>query len=277
MQKAGLLLCALALAFAPAGMAAANESGGRTIEVERAGDGAASAAWAFVVPPHVVAAIESAAIVTGADFEYLVKTAALESSFDEDLKAKTSSAVGLYQFVERTWLIMVRAHGADAGLDALASAVVQAKNGDCYVHDAALRGEILGLRTDAELAALMAGAYARLNAQRMARILGRAPDSTELYIGHFLGASGGARLILLAQSRPNDRASAHLGRAARANRTIFHRGGKPRTVREVHDYIAGKYHAISVRLESAADQIAVAPGLLVPMPTPRPRMQLASD
>jgi hypothetical protein len=276
-QKAGLLLCALAFAFAPAGVAVASQNSGRTIEVERIAErGGEAAAWAFVVPPHVITAIENAAITTGADFEYLLKTAALESSFNEELEARTSSAAGLYQFVERTWLIMMHAHGAEAGRVVLASAVVQTKNGDCDVHQAGLRDEILELRHDAKLAALMAGTYARKNAERMARVLGRAPDASELYIGHFLGAAGGAKLIKLAERRPNDRASAHFRKAARANRAVFFHGRKPRTLREVRDYIAGKYAAILVRHVARTD-VAAGSDLLVPAPIPRPRMLLASE
>jgi hypothetical protein len=263
-------------AFAPAGEAAAYDGGGRMIEIERIVENADAEARAFVVPPHVITAIENAAITTGAEFEYLLKTAALESSFIEDLEAKTSSAAGLYQFVERTWLIMMYTHGADAGLGILSSAVVQAKDGDCRVHDAALRDEILDLRNDAKLAALMAGAYARMNAERMALILGRAPDATELYIGHFLGPSGGAKLIELAESRPNDRANGYFRKAARANRSIFYDRRKPRTLREVRDHIAGKYAAISVR-QIATTAPMVAADLLVPAPMPRPRLVLASE
>jgi len=243
----------MVFAFAPAGEAAADH-GGRIMAVERTGESGA-ALWTLTVPREVVAAIENAAIATGADFEFLLKTAALESSFDSDLVAKTSSATGLYQFVERTWLLMMRAYGAEAGLDTLATAVLFGEKGECEVADAPLRDEILALRNDVELAAFMAAILARQNASDMARALGRAPESAELYIGHVMGATGGAQLIKLAESKPNVRADKEFRRAARANRTLFFVDKKPRGMREVRDLIAAKYTALQVRRAPPAVQV----------------------
>ncbi|HEX5778014.1 MAG TPA: hypothetical protein VFY21_04175 [Xanthobacteraceae bacterium] len=246
MQKAGLLLCAIVFAFAPTGEAAA-DPGGRIMMVERVAEGGDAVAWTLTASKEVVAAIEGAAIATGADFDFLLRTAALESSFDTELEAKTSTATGLYQFIERTWLLMMRAHGARAGLDTLASAVTFGEKGECDVTDALMRDEILALRNDVELAAFMAAVLARQNASDMARALGRAPESAELYIGHVMGATGGAKLIRLADSKPKQRADKVFRRAARANRTIFYDGRKPRSLDEVRDVIAAKYAALRVK------------------------------
>ncbi len=59
----------------------------------------------------VTKAIYSASDKTGIDFGYLMKQASVESSFDIDAQAKTSSARGLYQFLSYTWLDMVNRHG----------------------------------------------------------------------------------------------------------------------------------------------------------------------
>lgn len=182
MHKCGLLLCAMVFAFAPADRAAA-DTAGRTIAIERMSERSEATLWTLTVPPEIAAAIESAAIVTGADFEFLLKTAALESSFNSDLVAKTSSATGLYQFVERTWLLMMHRYGAEAGLDTLAAAIGFSEKGEYDVEDDALKDEILALRNNIELAALMAAVFAQQNADAMARILDRAPDPAELYIG----------------------------------------------------------------------------------------------
>lgn len=250
-----MLLCAIVFAFAPAGKVAA-EHGGRIVAVERVTERENSSLWTLAVPPEVVTAIEEAAIATGADFEFLLKTAALESSFDPDLTVKTSSAVGLYQFIERTWLLMVHAYGAEAGLDTLATAVVFTQKGECLVDDALAKEQILALRNDVELAAYMAAVLARQNTNAMAKALGRAPESDELYIGHVLGAAGGSQLINLAESRPTDRADKAFRRAARANRSIFFDGKKPRSLREVRDLISAKYATLHIRRALPATQVA---------------------
>lgn len=255
MREFGLLLCAIVFAFAPAGKAAA-DTDGRVIAVERMSERSEAALWTLAVPPEIVTAIEDAAIATGADFEFLLKTAALESSFDPELAAKTSSATGLYQFIERTWLLMMHRYGAEAGLYTLASAVETGEKGDYSVDDSALREEILELRNNVELAALMAAMFARQNADAMARTLGRAPDSAELYIGHVMGATGGARLLKLAESKPQGRADREFRGAARANRTLFYEGRRPRSLREVRDLIAAKYTTLEVRRALPAEQIA---------------------
>ena len=97
----------------------------------------------------VQAAIRRAADATGVNFSLLVETARRESAMNPNARASTSSATGLFQFIESTWLDMVRRHGADHGLGAEAAAL---QNGA----DAATRRQILALRTDPELSARMA-------------------------------------------------------------------------------------------------------------------------
>jgi len=57
---------------------------------------------------RVVSAIKEAAEKTGAGFDYLLRTARRESSLQPAAQASTSSARGLYQFIDSTWLTMVR-------------------------------------------------------------------------------------------------------------------------------------------------------------------------
>ena len=74
-------------------------------------------------PDAVRAAIQRAANATGVDFSLLVETARRESAFNANAKASTSSATGLFQFIDSTWLDMVRRHGARHGLGAEAAAL----------------------------------------------------------------------------------------------------------------------------------------------------------
>ncbi|MGL4729664.1 MAG: transglycosylase SLT domain-containing protein, partial [Bosea sp. (in: a-proteobacteria)] len=52
----------------------------------------------------VTMAIRDGAAKTGTDFGYLVRTAQRESALDPNAKARTSSATGLFQFIDQTWL-----------------------------------------------------------------------------------------------------------------------------------------------------------------------------
>jgi hypothetical protein len=206
----------------------------------------------FAAPLPIVNAIVKASAVTGADFEFLLKTAALESSFDPKDEAKTSTAVGLFQFITHTWLYMIREAGPELGLGDLASAIVVTAKGEFKVADAELEAAILRMRYDPELSAIMAGAFARRNAEFAARELGREADAGELYITHFLGADAGVELIRLAQKEPDALANKRFAGAARANRSIFYDGKRPRTFAEVHDRLLSKYRRIPIHADPEA-------------------------
>jgi hypothetical protein len=206
----------------------------------------------FVAPERIVTAIVKASAVTGADFEFLLKTAALESSFNQNTEAKTSSAVGLFQFIEHTWLLMIREVGPEVGLGDLAAAIEVTGKGEFDIADAETEATILNLRYDPEVSAIMAGAFARRNAEFAARQLGRKASGGELYITHFLGATGGVELIRLVAKQPRALARKHFAGAARANRSIFYDGRRPRTVAEVHDKLLSKYRRIPIYAASDA-------------------------
>src|SRR4051812_24472606 len=67
------------------------------------------------VPRWLAETVIRAAEVTGADPAYMLALADKESTFDHQAKAKTSSAVGLFQFLEGTWLRALNAYGAKHG------------------------------------------------------------------------------------------------------------------------------------------------------------------
>ncbi len=71
----------------------------------------------------VGSAIQRAAARTNVDFGYLFNQAKVESGLDPDAKARTSSATGLFQFIDQTWLGTVKKHGAAHGLDWAANAI----------------------------------------------------------------------------------------------------------------------------------------------------------
>jgi hypothetical protein len=183
----------------------------------------------------VVDAIRDGSARSGADFDYLLKTAQRESSLDPGAKAKSSSATGLFQFIEQTWLGMVKGAGPEHGLGDYAQAI-SASNGRYDVADPALKQEILQLRNDPKTASVMAGEFTRRNAQVLSNTLGRQASDGELYIAHFMGAGGAADLIRQSQSNPGGNAAELFPDQASSNRAIFFdkASGRAKTVSEVY-------------------------------------------
>ncbi|MGB6535304.1 MAG: transglycosylase SLT domain-containing protein, partial [Xanthobacteraceae bacterium] len=190
----------------------------------------------------VASAIRQASQSTGASFNYLLATAQVESGLNPNAGAATSSARGLFQFIEQTWLATIKQAGSALGYSRYADAISQTAPGKYEVSDPSLRREILKLRGDPTANAVMAGACTKSNADVLSQRLGRAPSEGELYIAHFLGVGGAARLISLAASNPTARASHYFSHAAAANSSIFYdRSGAPRSVAQVRDILTARY------------------------------------
>jgi hypothetical protein len=184
---------------------------------------------------NVIAALRNAAARTGSDFNYLLGTAMRESGLKSAAQSATSSATGLFQFIDQTWLGLVKDHGAAHGLARQASAITKGTDG--RYHAGSDREAILALRKDPGVAALMAGEYAKSTAAAMASALGRPVCGGELYAAHFLGPDAACKLIKLAQNNPQAGAAAQFPAAAAANRSVFYRAdGSSRSVREVYDW-----------------------------------------
>ncbi len=187
---------------------------------------------------RVVSAIQAAAQKTGTGFDYLLRTARRESSLQPTAQAPTSSARGLYQFIDSTWLTMVREEGRNLGLGRFAEQIGRDASGRPTVADPAARQQILALRDDPAVSALMAGAFTNRNAAELRSATGRDPTEGELYMAHFLGSGGAARLINANQSNPQATAARLFPDAAGANRRIFFDQGRPRTIAEVYQVLA---------------------------------------
>ena len=181
----------------------------------------------------VEAAIQRASQATGVDFGFLMKTAGRESGLNPSARASTSSAAGLFQFVEQTWLSTLKGHGAKHGYGRYAELISQGADGRFRVEGGARRA-VMDLRLDPNAASLMAGELTAGHAAYLTGRVGRAPTGGELYAAHFLGPQGAARLIEAAQSRPGASAAALFPEAADANASIFQREGRPATVGEVY-------------------------------------------
>lgn len=213
----------------------------------------------------VGAAIRQAAARTGVDFSYLLGQARIESGFNPNAKARTSSATGLFQFIEQTWLATVEKHGAKHGLGWAADAI-KSSNGRYYVADPAMRRAILDMRKDPNAASSMAAEFASDNQSYLERRLGRPMESVDLYLAHFLGAGGASRFLRAHDADPDGAAAAILPAAARANRSIFYRrDGSARSFAEIRERFAAKLGAGSGPLPSAPDRALPIAGTAVRM------------
>ena len=184
---------------------------------------------------QVRASIARAAQTTGVDFKYLLAQAKLESSLDPGARASTSSAVGLYQFTNSTWLQTLDRHGAAHGLEWADAAIAGGR-----VQNPAMRGQIMDLRYDPDTSALMAAELANDNRAALTATLGREPDPSELYLAHFLGADGASRFLTALAADPGQSAAAIMPQAAAANHGIFFAGTTPRSVGAVMEMMRGK-------------------------------------
>jgi hypothetical protein len=178
-------------------------------------------------------AIRRASERVGVDFDFLIRTAQRESSLNPAARARTSSASGLFQFIESTWLATLYRHGAEHGYGRYASMIERTADGGYRVRDGARR-EVLDLRFDPQAASLMAAELASDSAAYLRGRIGRNPSGGELYAAHFLGPAGAARLIQAVESNPGQSGAALFPQAAGANRSIFYRDGRPATVQEVY-------------------------------------------
>lgn len=204
----------------------------------------------------VQAAIQRASAATGVDFGFLMGTARRESGLNPTAKAPTSSASGLFQFVDQTWLATLKSHGAKHGYARYAALIERGGDGRYHVSGAEARKAVMDLRLDPRAASLMAGEFTADNAAYIRGRVGREPTGGELYVAHFLGASGSARLIQARSQNPQASAAALFPDAARANPSIFYRQGRAATVAEVYANLtsthAGGAGAAPARQEDAA-------------------------
>ncbi len=221
-------------------------------------------------PSHEVQeAIHFASYDVGVDYGYMMAMAAQESGFDPTAEAKTSSATGLYQFLDATWLEMLYRHGQKkkyefCGLkkyaDTVKTEVKAGKNGKQKVVYSVTgnKDQVLKLRLIPLYSALMGAEFAKGNKRQLEAALTTDPNNpyvvqpTDLYLAHFLGAGDskrGATKFLLERRANGNRAAADLfPDAAEANLYVFYKDkdtDKPRTLNEIYKFFEGKIGAKS--------------------------------
>lgn len=195
----------------------------------------------ITVPQSLAQILTNAGRRSGVDFDYLLHTAIRESSLNPSAKAQTSTATGLFQFLESTWLEVMKTEGPRLGYDRYARAITETADGDFVIGDKALRQEVLALREDPQIAADLAAAFTRSNGAYLFERFGRMPSPGELYIAHFLGARGAEKLFVAGLRDPDQIAAKLFPRQAKANPAIFYDNGKARTIRQVYRALVSKH------------------------------------
>lgn len=185
----------------------------------------------------VVNAIKAASQKTGVSFDYLMHKARQESSFNPNAKASTSSATGLFQFIDSTWMQAVKSYGGEFGLGDLAAKI----SSDGKVADPATRQQILNLRKNPEVAANLTAAMTKDNADFLSTSLGGKVGEADLYMAHFLGLGGANKFLKARQDNPFQAAADLFPAAATANRNVFYdASGRKKSLDQVYDFFAQK-------------------------------------
>ncbi|HEY1503220.1 MAG TPA: transglycosylase SLT domain-containing protein [Stellaceae bacterium] len=198
-------------------------------------------ALSHAVDPTVLRSIRQASQATSTDFGLLMAQAQRESGFRADAKSSTSSAAGLFQFVDSTWLDMVHRFGDKYGVGDLAQQISESGNGKLVVANANTKQKILDLRQNPAISACLAAEYVKQNQNEMEQSLGRPLSRGDLYMAHFLGAGGATQFLKALDSKGDTPAAKLLPDAAAANPGIFYDGaGQAKTVRDIYQSVASK-------------------------------------
>ncbi len=210
------------------------------------------------VHQSVVERVVEAANKTEMDPALLMAIADKESSFSTTAKAHTSSASGLFQFVEKTWFKALKNFGHRYGREEEAKAIAGGEDLPPSVTPHK-RAQILNLRNDPYLSAALAAEMLKKDGAKIAEKIGRQLTAGETYLIHFLGPEDTERFMTAMKTSPQMSAAALLPRPARANKPIFYeqqgRRLKDRSLSEVHEAFesmmgsrTSRYEAVGVKL-----------------------------
>ncbi len=189
--------------------------------------------------PHA-AKLMQASSATGVSFDYLAKTAERESNFNPSAKASTSSATGMFQFLEQTWLGMVKQEGPKSASSTRLRrsrqrrSLQRQRSGHAPAHPVAPRGS-RHLRDD--------GRRLRF-AQRPAAGGGSGPQAARGRALHrpFPRGFRRARPDQSCPAESRTTAAAHFDDAAAANRSVFFdRSGRARSAAEVYANLTSSF------------------------------------
>ncbi|TAL28727.1 MAG: hypothetical protein EPN97_14100 [Alphaproteobacteria bacterium] len=201
------------------------------------------------VTPAAAFAVRHAAKVVGVDFGYMMELASAESGFEQSVKAETSSATGMFQFTDDSWMTMLYVHGAKYGLKDIAGHIeVKRDRNDniisAKIEDPLIAKYALDLRKDPRLNALMGAEFAKENKMILeARLPKQTVNRTDQYLAHFLGPGQAVDFLTQLKKHPEKSADALFPAAAGSNKPVFYNeDGTARSVKEVYEVFQKKFN-----------------------------------
>ena len=202
----------------------------------------------YRVNSEVLAAIRLSALRTGVNFSFLMQLAEIESTFNTRSQSTSSSAAGLYQFKDDTWLEIVKRHGKKYGLGEYASQVDFFIDGSGnrrpMISDPLTFNHAMNLRHNPRISALMAAEYIKGNIKQLSQSTEHNIGSTEMYLTHFLGLSGAITFLDFLTNNPDKVAEDIFPGPASRNHNIFrYKSRKQRTIAEVYDLLDSKINS----------------------------------
>lgn len=185
----------------------------------------------------------------GVDPNLMITTAMIESSLNPQAAAKTSSAKGLFQFINRTWDEVMREHGNRLGIPEGTKA------------------------TDPVASALLASEYFRANGKIINSKVNRDLTAADYYMGHFLGAGGASKFFKGMETNPGQSAAKLMPSAAKANQHVFYDSstGKSRSLSEVYDLFTNKFISRGSQISSlTGGEFSSSGGVSIGLPSRAP-------
>jgi len=156
---------------------------------------------------------------------YMAATAMIESGGRADARATTSSAGGMFQFLDSTWKQLTKEMGKDYSLQD---------------------------KFDPKKAAEVMAYFTEKQRKQLEKGTGRRASNTDLYMAHFLGAGGATQFLNAMAQDPNAIAADLDPRAARANRNIYYDGNRARTLGEVYALMDKKMSTATAQVQKGA-------------------------
>ena len=205
-------------------------------------------------------AIYKASLKTGVDFELMVLKAKMESDLGRLNVATGSSARGAFQYIEPTWLTLMRRYGSEIGYPHYAEVITRPKYPalpDIKGSNPFLKAEILSLRHDPEISALIKAHQVKEETDVIRSYkYGRKVTATDHYIAHMLGLPLAKEFYkmkhrgsVIAVAKLNNAA---MREAAKLNRHFFFHGQRPLTAREAYRKFEKRVSKEFKRIETVA-------------------------
>lgn len=154
-------------------------------------------------------AIKNAVSVSGVDGGTMFAFGDIESSFNPNASASTSSAKGLFQFTDATWNAQIAKWGSTYNVPSNANIFDPVSN------------------------SLVAAGFIKGNSDILTQN-GLAVNAGNLYIMHFIGSGGGPKFIQQAQSNPSASAASLFPGPAQSNSKIFYDQNGPKSMSQVY-------------------------------------------